>query len=696
LSKNQQRLKSKNVLAATLEQLTERKPKLDATKTLSELSAKPNLLVVWNQLTEELERDVAFGFLHAQLKQEKKRNASLILKDVVLKDLSKNQVALGKSSQKEEKQQSNKKSVAMRIHVKENKRPLKQNNLNVSWKRKMESLETDVVVGLLLAVSKITKRENASRRMQVADTPVKDSLKANATIKLKAELQENPLKEDTAASMENVSRLLIKSLTKNKLNAQWEDFMELWKKDVALGLLLVTSARERNQNVSNIQQNVTGMLKRRESSLDANIALFQEMEIQSRKLKPVAQHQNVPEPMIQLLTQRNQNAFQKDLEKDVVIGLLLANLMAWRNWTVSIIHKNVTTLPKDANSLLLQRHVKELSKLHVEIVKLKLLIKSSITNFPNARNKENQEDVANGQSLALTKQERKSDVSTIQKNAKQSLEIQPNVCSELKFTRTLLRNKNIVAMERDAENPMNPSWFKRNTDASWNHLTTKERPDVVHGKQLAELKTEQENVSTITKNANGNKTALDANTESFQFKETNPQNVSTVAPRMTAFQNKRQLSMKRKLNVSRNYTTINSETDVVNGKEVAHLKRTSKQNVSIILKNASGVENQSKLNIHSNAHGNKEKKLFTLQQNTEFVVVEKLAQKMDQRLSSELSLIVQWKTKKNTVVHTETNAITKMMQENQFVVLKSLNQNVLKKLLKNLDATGLWLTRKET
>jgi hypothetical protein len=110
---------------------------------------------------------------------------------------------------------------------------------------------------------------------------------------------------------------------------------------------------------------------------------------------------------------------------------------------------------------------------------------------------------------------------------------------------------------------------------------------------------------------------------------------------MTAFQNKRQLSMKRKLNVPRNYTTINSETDVVNGKEVAHLKRTSKQNVSIILKNASGVENQSKLNIHSNAHGNKEKKLFTLQQNTEFVVVEKLAQKMDQRLSSELSLIVQ-------------------------------------------------------
>jgi hypothetical protein len=696
LSKNQQRLKSKNVLAATLEQLTERKPKLDATKTLSELSAKPNLLVVWNQLTEELERDVAFGFLHAQLKQEKKRNASLILKDVVLKDLSKNQVALGKSSQKEEKQQSNKKSVAMRIHVKENKRPLKQNNLNVSWKRKMESLETDVVVGLLLAVSKITKRENASRRMQVADTPVKDSLKANATIKLKAELQENPLKEDTAASMENVSRLLIKSLTKNKLNAQWEDFMELWKKDVALGLLLVTSARERNQNVSNIQQNVTGMLKRRESSLDANIALFQEMEIQSRKLKPVAQHQNVPEPMIQLLTQRNQNAFQKDLEKDVVIGLLLANLMAWRNWTVSIIHKNVTTLPKDVNSLLLQKHVKELSKLHVEIVKLTLLIKSSITNFPNARNKENQEDVANGQSLALTKQERKSDVSTIQKNAKQSLEIQLNVCSELKFTRTLLRNKNIVAMERDAENPMNPSWFKRNTDASWNHLTTKERPDVVHGKQLAELKTEQENVSTITKNANGNKTALDANTELFQFTETNPQNVSTVVPRMTAFQNKRQLSMKRKLNVPRNYTTINSETDVVNGKEVAHLKRTSKQNVSIILKNASGVENQSKLNIHSNAHGNKEKKLFTLQQNTEFVVVEKLAQKMDQRLSSELSLIVQWKTKKNTVVHTETNAITKMMQENQFVVLKSLNQNVLKKLLKNLDATGLWLTRKET
>jgi hypothetical protein len=696
LSKNQQRLKSKNVLAATLEQLTERKPKLDATKTLSELSAKPNLLVVWNQLTEELERDVAFGFLHAQLKQERKRNASLILKDVVLKVLSKNQVALGKSSQKEEKQQSNKKSVAMRIHVKENKRPLKQNNLNVSWKRKMESLETDVVVGLLLAVSKITKRENASRRMQVADTPVKDSLKANATIKLKAELQENPLKEDTAASMENVSRLLIKSLTKNKLNAQWENFMELWKKDVALGLLLVTSARERNQNVSNIQQNVTGMLKRRESSLDANIALFQEMEIQSRKLKPVAQHQNVPEPMIQLLTQRNQNAFQKDLEKDVVIGLLLANLMAWRNWTVSIIHKNVTTLPKDVNSLLLQKHVKELSKLHVEIVKLTLLIKSSITNFPNARNKENQEDVANGQSLALTKQERKSDVSTIQKNAKQSLEIQLNVCSELKFTRTLLRNKNIVAMERDAENPMNPSWFKRNTDASWNHLTTKERPDVVHGKQLAELKTEQENVSTITKNANGNKTALDANTELFQFTETNPQNVSTVVPRMTAFQNKRQLSMKRKLNVPRNYTTINSETDVVNGKEVAHLKRTSKQNVSIILKNASGVENQSKLNIHSNAHGNKEKKLFTLQQNTEFVVVEKLAQKMDQRLSSELSLIVQWKTKKNTVVHTETNAITKMMQENQFVVLKSLNQNVLKKLLKNLDATGLWLTRKET
>jgi hypothetical protein len=49
-----------------------------------------------------------------------------------LKDLSKNQVALGKSSQKEEKQQSNIKSVAMRIHVKENKRPLKQNNLNVS------------------------------------------------------------------------------------------------------------------------------------------------------------------------------------------------------------------------------------------------------------------------------------------------------------------------------------------------------------------------------------------------------------------------------------------------------------------------------------------------------------------------------------------------------------------------------------
>jgi hypothetical protein len=84
----------------------------------------------------------------------------------------------------------------------------------------MESLETDVVVGLLLAVSKITKRENASRRMQVADTPVKDSLKANATIKLKAELQENLSKEDTVASMENVSRLLIKSLTKNKLNVQ--------------------------------------------------------------------------------------------------------------------------------------------------------------------------------------------------------------------------------------------------------------------------------------------------------------------------------------------------------------------------------------------------------------------------------------------------------------------------------------------
>jgi hypothetical protein len=161
LSKNQQRLKSKNVHAATTEQLTEKKPKLVAIKTLSESSAKPNLLAVWNQLLEELERDVAFGFLHVQLKQEKKRNASLILKDVVLKVLSKNQVALGKSSQKEEKQQSDKKSVAMRIHVKEKKKPLTLKTLNVLWKRNMESQETDVVVGLLLAVSKITKRENA-------------------------------------------------------------------------------------------------------------------------------------------------------------------------------------------------------------------------------------------------------------------------------------------------------------------------------------------------------------------------------------------------------------------------------------------------------------------------------------------------------------------------------------------------------
>jgi hypothetical protein len=531
--------------------------------------------------------------------------------------------------------------------------------------------------------------------MQVADTLVKDSLRANVTIKLKHVLQENQSKEDTAASMENVSRLLTKLLTKKSLNVQWEDFMELWRKDVALGLLLVTSIKERNQNASNIQQNVIGMLKRKESFQVANTALFQEMEIQLRKLKLVAQTQNVPEPMIQLLTQRNQNVFQRDLEKDVAIGLLLASTVAWRSWTVSIIHKNVITLPKDANSLLLQKHVKELSKLHVEIVKLTLLIKSSMKNIPNARNKEKQEDAANGQDLALIKQERKSDVSAIQQNAKQFKETQPNVYSELKFTRTLSENKNIVAMERDAENLMYPSWFKRNTDASWNHLTIKERQDVVHGKQFALLKMEQENVQTTTKNANGNKTALDANTESFQFMETNPQNVSSVAPRMIAFPNKKQLSMKRKSNVSRNYTTINSETDVVNGKEVVHLKRTSKQNVSIIPKNASGKENQSKQNILSDAHGKLENIVLTLQQNTEFVVVEKLAQKMDQKLLSEQLLIVQWKTKKNTVAHTRTNAITKMMQENQFVVLKSLNQNVLKKLLKNLDATGLWLTKKE-
>jgi hypothetical protein len=78
-------------------------------------------------------------------------------------------------------------------------------------------------------------------------------------------------------------------------------------------------------------------------------------------------------------------------------------------------------------------------------------------NIPNARNKEKQEDAANGQDLALIKQERKSDVSAIQQNAKQFKETQPNVYSELKFTRTLSENKNIVAMERDAENLMYPS-----------------------------------------------------------------------------------------------------------------------------------------------------------------------------------------------------------------------------------------------